>query len=227
MRHYHFLLLAALAAGITLAGCRSSRHATSSDTGGIAGTTTGGGEGTRNTNVQAISAKMKLTLEAGGSSINCGGTYRLLRDDVVQINLTYSVFILSMNVGTLELTRDSVLLLDKVNKRYFKSAYSDVPLLRDSGVDFNYLQRFFWGEEAGTNPYVDWSCGDWLSLSDGQFPQQAVITLKGKDASKYKATFNLSKVQETADWNSRTEIPSDYEEVTLQVVTKAIMSVTK
>ncbi len=227
MRHYHLLLPVALAAGLTLAGCRSSRHATSPDTGGASAAAAVTAGGTRNTNVQAISAKMKLTLEAGGSSICCGGTYRLMRDDVVQINLTYSVFILSVNVGTLELTRDSVLLLDKVNKRYFKSAYNDVPLLRDAGVDFSYLQCFFWGEETGTNPYIDFSYGDWLRLSDGQFPGQAIITLKGKDSDKYKATFSLSKVQETADWSSRTEIPKDYEEVTLQVVTNAIMNLAK
>ena len=58
------------------------------------------------TNAKAVSAKMSLTLAAGSKQITCGGTYRLLRDDVIQFNLTYGVLFVSMNVGTLEITRD-------------------------------------------------------------------------------------------------------------------------
>ncbi|MCD7720997.1 MAG: DUF4292 domain-containing protein [Prevotellaceae bacterium] len=222
MRRYKSLIYV-LAFTLALAGCRSSHNATQGGATGQSSLVNG-----RNTSVNSLTAKMKLSLEAGGKSISLGGTYRLLRDDVVQINLTYSVLIVSMNVGTMELTKDSILIIDRMEKRYCRVAYKQIAPLREAGVDFDYLQRVFWGDAADvTNKYVSWSYGSWLPLSDGQFPQELSLTLKDNNSKQYKATFTLSKVQETSDWDTRTSIPSGYEEVTGETVMKAIMSVAK
>ncbi len=224
MRHYvRLLLVCALTA--TLAGCHSSRHAQRGDTTIVEGeTATAHGSEAR-----GVSAKLKLTLEANGKSISCGGTYRLLRDDVVQISLTYSVFIVSVNVGTLELTRDNLLLIDRMGKRYCRMAYADIPELKAAGVDFDYLQRIFWGDAEGeTNSYVDFTYGDWTQLGDGgRLPQKATVRLKGDKAQDYQIVLELSKVQEDTSWETRTDIPSGYEEVSLGTVMNAITKVAK
>ncbi len=182
----------------------------------------------RSTNVNAVSSKMNLKLEGGGKKVTCSGTYRLKRDDVIQINLVYTVLIVPLNVGTLELTRDSILLVDRMNKRYCRAAYSDVPELKKAGVDFDYMQRVFWGDdEKLKNEFVDCVYSDWTKLGSGKFPCGLAFTLKKAGSSGYKATFNLTKVQETSDWEPRTEIPSRYKAVPLKTVLNAIMSVAK
>lgn len=179
------------------------------------------------TNAKAVSAKMSLTLAAGSKQITCGGTYRLLRDDVIQFNLTYGVLFVSMNVGTLEITRDGILLVDRLNKRYCRVSYDEVPQLAAAGVDFNFLQSIFWGE-ASESPTKDlqWSYANWQSLADGKFP--ATITFTGKMKSNtYKATFNLSNIREQAGWETRTDVSSRYTAVSFTTILNALMSVAK
>ncbi len=179
------------------------------------------------TNAKAVSAKMSLTLAAGSKQITCGGTYRLLRDDVIQFNLTYGVLFVSMNVGTLEITRDGILLVDRLNKRYCRVSYDEVPQLAAAGVDFNFLQSIFWGE-ASESPTKDlqWSYANWQPLAEGKFP--ATITFTGKMKSNtYKATFNLSNIREQAGWETRTDVSSRYTAVSFTTILNALMSVAK
>lgn len=180
----------------------------------------------KKTNAETVTAKMNLTLESGGKKINVGGTYRLKYNDVIQLNLTYTM-VFSISVGTLEMTRDYILLLDRLNKRYCKVAYSEVPSLAQAGIDFDYLQSIFWGE-AATPPSraLEWTYDNWTPLGDGQFPQQFVFSLHPGMVS-YKATFDLSNLQVNGNWNTRTEIPSKYTPVSLDSVLRALMSVAK
>lgn len=236
MKTIRFATIALLAL-LLLAGCRSSRRAakeqptiptlTSQDT---LSTTRPGKEKreVRNSSVKALTAKMNLKLQAGNKSVNCTGTYRLKRDEVVQLNLVYTVLVLPVNVGSLELTPDSILLVDRINKRYCRVAYSQVPELKKEGIDFRYLQRVFWGDDEKVKSNVV-SClyNNWISLSDGKFPQHIDFTLKGSSAGKYKATFVLSKIQETEKWETHVDVPVKYKAVSLKTVMNAIMSVAK
>ena len=235
MKLYRLLLIAVLALCV-MAGCRSSRRATKENVtlppSEVEQPKTPVVEKqkkeTRSSNVSALSAKMNLKLQAGNKHVTCGGTYRLKRDEVIQINLVYTVFVLPINVGTLELTPDSILVLDRINKRYCRAAYSQVPELKKAGVDFRYLQRVFWGDdEKVKNDFVSCVYDDWTKLSDGRFPQRIDFGLKASGTAKYKATFELSKIQETGKWESRVDVPSKYQAVSLKTVMNAIMSVAK
>ena len=175
--------------------------------------------------VDAMTAKLNLMLESGQKRVNVGGTYRLKRNDVVQINLTYTMFF-TINVGTLELTRDYILLLDRVNKRYCKVAYSGVPAMAQSGVDFDYLQRIFWGEaEQSPTRLLEWVYGKWTDFGQGQFPGELRFILNPNASAAYQATFVLSNLREAGDWETRTEVPSKYTEVPLETVMKALMNI--
>ncbi len=154
-------------------------------------------EGTKKS-IRGTVAKLKLRLEGGDKSLSCGGTYRSLEGDVVQLNLVYSVFVVSINVGTLELTRDSVLIVDRVNKRYCRAAYREVPELRKANIDIEHLQSL-----ATTEPIE-------LQLTP-----------------EYTATISLSKFEESTDWPHRTEVPDDYTRVPWKAVINALMSAAK
>ena len=139
MKSKKLILLMALGA-ILLSGCRSSRHAQRTDASTSAteqvypGDTQGNKKSSdkkeadkqkdkdtrktpKATGVNAVTAKLNMTLESGGKHVNVGGTYRLKRDEVIQLNLTYTM-IFTVNVGTLELTPDYLLVVDRLNKRF-------------------------------------------------------------------------------------------------------------
>ena len=176
------------------------------------------------TTAQGVTAKLNLSLSAGSKKINLGGTYRLKRDEVIQINLTYTM-LFTINVGTMELTPDYMLVVDRMNKRYCRVRYSEVPTLAQAGITFAYLQRVFWGEEP-KSPTADltWSYANWTDLAGGQFPGQIQFTTRAK-SDTYRATFNLSNLSESTDWETHTEVGSRYQAVSYESILKALMSV--
>lgn len=214
------LLLLAISLPLLFGACRSSRHAAKPDI---------SAPDTRSavTTVKAMTAKMNLTLESGKKSVDVGGSLRLKRDEVIQLNLTYAL-IVTVNVGTMEITPDYILILDRFNKRYCRVAYADVPQLAEAGIDFAYLQRVFWGE-AGESPrreLVEWAYANWTALGDGQFPGQTTFTVKAGSVP-YRAVISLSNIRENDSWETRTEISSKYAPVSLSAVMNALMSVAK
>ena len=248
MRQRHILLLSLLCLTL-LSGCRSSRHAASTGTTDIttgaatpattvtpslpttptvpsSSTSSTTARSKSATGLDAITAKMNLTLESGKKNISVGGTYRLKRNEVIQLNLTYNI-IISINVGTLELTPDYILLIDRLNKRYCQVAYSEVPSLAQAGIDFEYLQSIFWGEaEASPNRAISWEYDKWTGVGQGQFPQSIQFTLRPSTAT-YKARFALSDIQSSNNWETRTEVSSRYTPVSLDAVLNALMSIAK
>ncbi|MCF0197935.1 MAG: DUF4292 domain-containing protein [Bacteroidaceae bacterium] len=177
--------------------------------------------------VEAIAGKLNLKLSAGNKSVKVGGSYRLKRDKVVQINLVYTVLFLPVNVGTLELTPDYVLVLDRINKRYCRVKYSDVPSLQQEGITFDTLQKAFWGEsEERTKGAFQYRYSNWTDLSHGRFPQTITVMLKSGRGS-YQALFDIQNIRETGDWDEPTEVPAGYSAVSMESVMSAIMSVAK
>lgn len=96
------------------------------------------------TTAQAEAVSARVAMDIQGADLSCTGRLRMLRDDVVQLNLTF----MGMNVGTLEFTPDSVLLVDRINRRYVYARYQDVTVLRERSIDFAKLQGLFWGENG-------------------------------------------------------------------------------
>lgn len=94
------------------------------------------------TKAKAITAKVDVTLGMGGKELNAGGTLRMLRDDVIQLSITF----LGMEVGLMEFTKDEVLIVNRFQKEYMRVPYSQVAFLSQSGLDFYALQALFWNE---------------------------------------------------------------------------------
>ena len=213
------ILVAVLA--VLLSACRSSRHATTDQT-----TVVHTQPKLQASGANALAAKLDLSLEAGSKRVNVGGNYRLKRNEVVQINLTYTM-LFTISVGTMELTPDYILILDRINKRYCRIAYSDVPDLQRAGIDFDFLQRIFWGEaEPSPTKIISWTYDQWTDFGKGKFPGQICFTLSTGGKS-YKATLALSNLRESADWDTRTDISQKYTSVSFDTVMKALLNAAK
>lgn len=235
MKATRIIIVAVLA--VLLAGCRSSRHAQKKTTVTPGETIVMGWNENgrvekldvmkRNTPIPALQAKMDVTLSHGSKSIHCTGTYRVKRGELVQLNLVYSVLFVSMSVGTVELTPDYVLLVDRVGRRYCKVGYDEVPQLYSHGLTFADIEPLFWGDKGDVNgKTLSCSFKDWVPLSEGRFPGKIDLALNhsGKTA---KMAVGLSNIKESAEGIAYTDVSKKYQQVGLDVVMKAIMSVVR
>ncbi len=89
----------------------------------------------------SISAKVKITITAGDQEFSVAGTLRMLKDDVIRLQLTPFGL---MEAARMEFTQDGVLIVDRINKEYIRASYSEVDFLQESGLDFFALQALFW-----------------------------------------------------------------------------------
>ena len=88
-------------------------------------------------------ANIDFNLKSGSKDITVDGKLSMKRDEVIRIQLTPMGLV---EVGRLEFTRDSVLIMDRIHKQYLKSSYSQVSFLKNNGIDFHALQALFWNQ---------------------------------------------------------------------------------
>ena len=77
--------------------------------------------------------------------ISTSGTLRMKKNDVVQISLVDPIIGIA-EVGRMEFTKDKMLVIDRVNRRYVSVAYNNIGFLKNAKVDFYALQALFWNE---------------------------------------------------------------------------------
>ncbi|MBO4850234.1 MAG: DUF4292 domain-containing protein [Prevotella sp.] len=92
---------------------------------------------------KAMVANIDFNLKSGKKDITVGGKLSMKKDQVVRIQLTPMGL---MEVGRLEFTKDSVLIIDRVHKQFLKSSYDQVSFLKNNGIDFYALQALFWNQ---------------------------------------------------------------------------------
>ena len=90
--------------------------------------------------VQAVTAKMAISLDLEGNATTLRGRLRMRRDEVVQMSVT--AFGL-MEVASVEFTPERAYIIDKVNKRYALLNYSS-GWANLAGINFNTMQALFW-----------------------------------------------------------------------------------
>ena len=104
-----------------------------------------------------ITAKISLSANAGDKNVSVGGSLKMKRDDVIQISL---VALGIMEVGRMELTKEYLMVVDRMGHKYVKVRYADVPFLQQAGIDFYTFQSLFWDElftfgDKGAAPSTD------------------------------------------------------------------------
>lgn len=132
-----------LAAALLLTGCATSRKSTTTTTTPAPTRSLVPLVNAQRVKAEALTAKLNLRVEAGGKKMSIGGNFRVRRDDVIQLQLVWFGI---KEVGRLELTRDTLLILDRMNNQYLRVAYAQVPYLQRAGIDFYAFQSLFWGE---------------------------------------------------------------------------------
>ena len=91
-------------------------------------------------NNDALSSKMKFTVETPGKDMSVSGQFEMKKDKYIRIRLTpMGLF----EVAMIEFTTDYVLVLDRMHKEYIKASYAQLPFLQKNGIDFNALQSLF------------------------------------------------------------------------------------
>jgi hypothetical protein len=90
-----------------------------------------------------VTSKLKFVVEMGPQKINLTGNLRMLRDDVIRLQLMAFGFV---EAGRFEFTKDEVLIIDRINKQFIRAPYRYIDFLRNSGINFYTLQALFWNE---------------------------------------------------------------------------------
>jgi len=98
-----------------------------------------------------ITSKVKFSVEVGAQKLTLTGNLKMKRDDVIRLQLMAFGFV---EAGRIEMTKEYVLIMDRINKQYLKAPWMQVDFLRNSGLNFNSMQSLFWNELFKPNPVV-------------------------------------------------------------------------
>ena len=95
------------------------------------------------TDARNIVSSIDFNIKSGKKDITVDGKICMRRDEVIRIQLSPMGLV---EVGRLEFSRDSVLIMDRIHKQYLKSGYDQVSFLKNNGIDFYALQALFWNQ---------------------------------------------------------------------------------
>ena len=192
---------------LSLASCRSSKKVTDGAESSIIKSTetvvTKPAENSTKTVAAGtnFTSKVKVTITQNDKSISTTGTLRMRYDDVIQITLV-DPFIGITEVGRMELSPDSVLIIDRINKRYVSTKYDEFDALKKNNIDFQTVQEYFW---------IEAQRADALSYS---MPMKTPIKLDLK----------LSDKGASSSWNAHTEVSNKYSRTDANKLFNSLMS---
>lgn len=115
-----FLLLA-----VCLAGCKTSRHASTLDH-----------------QSGYLSSKVRLTVPTGQAVLTVNGTLKLKSGELVQLSFLMPIF--RTEVARLEVTPDTILLVDRMNKRFVRVERSELRHLLPKKAGFAHLEKLIY-----------------------------------------------------------------------------------
>lgn len=90
-----------------------------------------------------VTSRIKFTIDTGNLHQALTGKLMMKRDDVIRIQLMAFGFV---EAGRMEFTKDKVMVVDRINKKYVDVPYENVSFLRRAGINFFSLQALFWDE---------------------------------------------------------------------------------
>ena len=92
-----------------------------------------------------ITSKVKFSVEVGPQKLTLTGNLKMKRDDVIRLQLMAFGFV---EAGRIELTKDYILIMDRINKQYLKAPWMQVDFLpMRAGLGLNSsFQKSAWSE---------------------------------------------------------------------------------
>lgn len=128
-RPYLILCVVALLLGLlTLAGCKSTSKVARTDS--------------RNLPDSCLMSKLELSIPHNGAVYTVNGTMRVRRGQMVQVSLLMPV--LRSEVARVELTPQYLLLVDRMNRRYFKATQAQLRRVQPRNATYNRLETMLW-----------------------------------------------------------------------------------
>lgn len=198
-----YLLLLAVA---LLTACRSSKKAT--ETTSVTGPQTSviteqtqdnSGVITAQTN---MTAHVRVKLKYDGRNIGTSGTLRMRKGEVIQLALVDPILGIS-EVGRMEIDPNSILLIDRYNKRYVVLTYDDLNRYSNRGIDYQTIENYFWQQATREDT-------DQLQF---QFPL---------GRKTVELTLNLSSKNDKSDWEAHTVPSYKYDQVSAEELFKSL-----
>lgn len=171
---------------------------------------------------ESVVARANITLSNGkGKDVNLRGTLRMKRDDVIQLNAAY---IFGIQVGTLEITKDGVLIVSRTTRQYANFNYQQLSLLLGQQIGFHTMQGIFWGDEdvyslgttrAKIKSYVEVD-------KTHRLPEELDVTFS-REVNPVSLELEMSNYKYEDKWNSRTTVnTSTYTQLSPGQVVKII-----
>lgn len=147
----------------------------------------------------------RATMIYNGRRATLNTNVRLKRGDVVQVQFTYSM-IITIQVGSMEMTQSDFLFLDRVNRQYVRAPYAEVDGFLSREINFENIQGMFWGDKEGRMPRE-------LQLS---------LPISGK---MLKAHFTFDEWIHDDGWQTRTQFnESRFAQVTLEQLVQTLIN---
>lgn len=92
---------------------------------------------------ETFSSKMRLTAVLGGKETSVNGSLKMKRNELIQLSVAP---ILGIEVARIEITKDSVLILDRINRQYIYVPISALSFLANGDMNFYTIQALFFNE---------------------------------------------------------------------------------
>lgn len=219
MKLFSIVKVAVLALPLVLVSCKSHKKVTTDNT---VTKTVKKGDFISNVwdNAQTgrfLTSKVKFSMEVGQQKLTLTGNLKMRRQDVIRLQLMAFGFV---EAGRIEMTKDYVLIMDRINKQYIKVSWISVDFLRNSGINFNTIQSLFWNElfvpedgsfdkpkEKGAGPYNVMESGDDMILSlESSKLDYSWLT------KKKTAQIEMANIQYRDKVNGVSQLNWDYEE---------------
>ena len=164
-----------------------------------------------------LTSKVKFSVEVGPQKITLTGNLKMKRDDVIRLQLMAFGFV---EAGRIELTKDYVLIMDRINKQYLKAPWMSVDFLRNSGMNFQTLQALFWNElfKPNQNNIMKHTVDTTKTYSTIESGDDMIISLEeGKMdyswlASKSTALIRMANILYKDRFNGNTQLNWDYDQ---------------
>lgn len=91
----------------------------------------------------SFSSKMRLTVDLDGKETSVNGSLKMKRNELIQLSIAP---VLGIEVARIEISADSLLVLDRINKRYLYAPLSVLSFLANGDIDFYTIQSLFYNE---------------------------------------------------------------------------------
>ncbi len=147
-----------------------------------------------------FTAKVKVNLTRGDQNISTSGMLRMRYNDVIQLTLVDPIIGIT-EVGRMELSPDSMLIIDRVNKRYVSTTYDQFSATKSRNIDFNTIQELFWNEAETSNKFS--------------------YTIPGK--TELTLDLKLSDKGHSSNWDAHTSVSSKYTKTDAEKLFKSLV----